>query len=136
MSHGALRGPSSRLCRSCMSDSPALVRAAAPLSLLGSLLIAARPSLAQIYDEQRHRRQRLVKECCGALRDVCDRVFDFDAAKVSRASLILPGHAMPAAPDLTCSLLLSPDLTSFHLTSLQSISHHTTWPDLTWPGLT
>ena len=28
-------------------------------------------------------RQQLVKECCGALRDVCDGVFSFDAAKVT-----------------------------------------------------
>ena len=41
-----------------------------------------RPTLSQIYDEATHRRQELVKQSCGALRDVCDRVFGLDAAKV------------------------------------------------------
>ena len=42
-----------------------------------------RVSLAEIYDEMTHKRQQLVKECCGALRDVCDFVFSYDAAKVT-----------------------------------------------------
>ena len=42
------------------------------------------PTLAEIYDERRFGRQRLVREVCGALRDLCDHVFyPFDAAKVT-----------------------------------------------------
>ena len=42
-----------------------------------------RPTLHEVYEEGRFKRQQLVKECCGALRDVCDGVFGFDAAKVT-----------------------------------------------------
>ena len=42
-------------------------------------------SLDEVYDEARYGRQRLVRECCGALRDVCDGVFGYDAAKVTLA---------------------------------------------------
>lgn len=42
------------------------------------------PTLHEIYDEGTYHRQRLVRECCGALRDVCDTVFGYDAAKVTR----------------------------------------------------
>jgi len=41
-----------------------------------------RPTVAQIYDEAHYGRQRLVKQCCGALRDVCG-VFGYDPAKVT-----------------------------------------------------
>ena len=40
-------------------------------------------SLDELYNEARFGRQRLVRECCGALRDVLDGVFGFDAAKVT-----------------------------------------------------
>jgi len=43
-----------------------------------------RTTLSELYDaEATHGRQRLVRECCGALRDVCDGVFGYDAAKVT-----------------------------------------------------
>jgi len=40
-------------------------------------------TLSEIYEEETHQRQRLVRECCGALRDVCDGVVGYDAAKVT-----------------------------------------------------
>ncbi len=42
-----------------------------------------RKTVFQIYDEARYKRQTLVKQCCGALRDVCDRVFNVDPARVT-----------------------------------------------------
>ena len=42
-----------------------------------------RSTLGQIYQEERYGRQRLVQQCCGALRDVCDNVFNVDAARVT-----------------------------------------------------
>ena len=36
----------------------------------------------QVYDEKKFGRQRLARQCCGALRDVCS-VFDYDAARVT-----------------------------------------------------
>ena len=49
-----------------------------------------RPTLSQIYDEATHRRQELVKQSCGALRDVCDRVFGLDAARCCEQRLFTP----------------------------------------------
>ena len=42
-----------------------------------------RGTLHQFWDEATYGRQRLARQCCGVLRDVCDGVFGYDAAKVT-----------------------------------------------------
>ena len=42
-----------------------------------------RGTLHEVYEERTHGRQRLARQCCGVLRDVCEHVFGYDAAQVT-----------------------------------------------------